>query len=93
LQYVRSQQALAAIPNGDRVDLQVLQNATPPVVVVPRKKTLAIVVFLAVVVAVVGLAFVLENLRPRARVIASAASAAPEASATPPRQVGTRHTA
>jgi hypothetical protein len=65
LQYVRSQQALAAIPNGDRVDLQVLQNATPPVVVVPRKKTLAIVIFLAVLSATVALALILENARPR----------------------------
>jgi hypothetical protein len=65
LQYVKSQQALAAIPNGDRVDLQVLQNATPPVVVVPRKKTLAIVIFLAVMSATVALALILENARPR----------------------------
>jgi hypothetical protein len=65
MQYVKSQQALAAIPNGDRVDLQVLQNATPPILLQPRRKTLPIVIFVAVMTAVVGLAFILENARPR----------------------------
>jgi hypothetical protein len=73
LQYVKSQQAQAAIPNNERVDLQVLQNVTPPVVVQPRKKTLAIVVFLAVMTAAIGLAFVLENARPRVKPVTLAA--------------------
>ena len=33
----------------------------------PRSKTMPIVIFLAVMFATVGLAFLLENLRPRAR--------------------------
>ena len=65
MRYVKSQQALAAIPNGDRVDLQVLQTATPPILLQPRKKTLPIVIFLAVMTAAIGLAFILENARPR----------------------------
>jgi len=65
LQYVKSQQVLAAIPKADRVDLQVLQNVTPPKLVEPRKKTLPIVILLAVLSATVGLAFILENARPR----------------------------
>jgi hypothetical protein len=73
LQYVKSQQAQAAIPNNERVDLQVLQNATPPVVVQPRKKTLPIVIFLAVISATIGLAFILENARPRVKPVALAA--------------------
>ena len=73
LQYVKSQQAQAAIPNNERVDLQVLQNVTPPVVVQPRKKTLPIVIFLAVISATIGLAFILENARPRVKPVALAA--------------------
>jgi hypothetical protein len=73
LQYVKSQQAQAAIPENERVDLQVLNNVTPPVVVQPRKKTLAIVVFLAVISATIGLAFILENARPRVKSVTLAA--------------------
>jgi hypothetical protein len=65
MQYVKGQQGLAAIPNSDRVDLQVLQNTTPPIVIQPRKKTLPIVIFVAVMTATIGLAFILENARPR----------------------------
>ena len=64
LEYVKSQQVLAAIPPNERVDLQVLQNATPPTLVLPRKKTLPIVILLTVLSATVGLAFILENARP-----------------------------
>ena len=73
LQYVKSRQASAAIPDNERVDLQVLQNATPPVLVQPRKKTLAIVILLAVLSATIGLAFVLENARPRVKPVTLAA--------------------
>jgi hypothetical protein len=73
LQYVKSQQAQASIPNNERVDLQVLQNVTPPVVVQKRKKTLAIVIFLAVMSATIGLTFILENARPRVKPVALAA--------------------
>jgi hypothetical protein len=37
----------------------------------PRKKTTPIVVFLTVLLAAIGLAFVLENLRPRIRALAA----------------------
>lgn len=73
LQYVRSQQAGAAIPNNERVDLQVLQNVTPAVVIQPRKKTLPIVIFLAVVSGTIALAFILENARPRVKPVTLAA--------------------
>jgi hypothetical protein len=81
--------------------LTVLQSATPPKVVQPRKKTLLIVVILGVLSATVGLCFVLENLRPSdargvkgsvqipAPAPASARSAAPaSASSGPPRLSG-----
>lgn len=73
LEYVKSQQVQAAIPKTERVDLQVLQNATPPIVIQPRKKTLPIVILLAVVSATVGLAFVLENARPKVKPVTLAA--------------------
>lgn len=72
--YVEKQQEAAKIPANQRVNLQVVQRATKPVVVLPRKKTLAIVVFVAVVAASVGLAFALENLRPRVQAVARPAS-------------------
>ena len=77
LQYVKSQQVLAAIPKSERVDLQVLQNAEPPTLVQPRKKTLPIIIFLAVLSATVGLAFVLENARPRVTPVTSLAAPEP----------------
>jgi hypothetical protein len=73
VEYVKRQQQAAKIPTDQRITLQTVQGATSPVVVEPRKKTLAVVVFLAVVVATLGLAFILENLRPRVRAVAPAA--------------------
>ena len=52
--------------------LEVLQQPTNPIVIVPRKKTLMIVVILAVLSATFGLALVLENLRPRGMVASTA---------------------
>jgi hypothetical protein len=71
-EYVSRQQQVAKIPTSQRIGLQSMQRASRPVVAEPRKKTLAIVVFLAVLVATVGLAFILENLRPRVRALAPA---------------------
>jgi hypothetical protein len=71
--YVARQQQAAAIPKAQRIDIHVLKRSTVPVVIEPRSKTLPIIVFLSVLIAVVGLAFVLENLRPRVRVVATAA--------------------
>ena len=73
VEYVKRQQQAAKIPTDQRIELQTVQGATSPVVVEPRKKTLAVVVFLAVLVAGLGLAFILENLRPRVRAVAPAA--------------------
>lgn len=73
VQYVARQQQVAKIPTAQRINLQIIQNATPSVVVQPRKKTLAVVVFAALLIATIGLAFILENLRPRVRAVAPAA--------------------
>jgi hypothetical protein len=84
IQFVETRQDAADIPSAQRIDLQILKRATRPVLIEPRKKTLPIVVFLAVVAATIGFAFVLENLRPRVRAVAPATSA---------RRAGTRRTA
>jgi hypothetical protein len=75
IEYVNRQEQLGKIPANQRITLKSMQGATVPVVVQPRKKTLAVVVFLAVAIATFGLAFLLENLRPRVRAVAPAAPA------------------
>jgi hypothetical protein len=67
--YLTEQQDDAHLSPASRVVLQVLQTASPKTAIVlsGAKKTLPIVVFLAVMIAVVGLAFMLENMRPRVR--------------------------
>jgi hypothetical protein len=65
LDYVKGQQQAAAIPVNQRIQLQTIQAVSPPVLIQGRKKTLPIIVFLAMLTATVALAFVLENLRPR----------------------------
>ena len=75
IEYVARQQKAAAIPAGQRIDIEVLKRSTKPVVIKPRSKTLPIIVFLAVLTATVGLAFVLENLRPRVLAVPAKADA------------------
>jgi hypothetical protein len=77
LDFVEKQQQSAAIAPNQRVDLKVLQRSTPPVVIQPRKKTLPIVVYIAGLSATIGLAFLLENLRPRAHDLPKLDEAAP----------------
>ncbi len=67
------QQNLARTPPSQRVVLQVVANAGPgnTILFAGRKKTTPIAIFLTVLLAAVGLAFVLENLRPRIRPLAA----------------------
>lgn len=65
--YIVDKQNAAAIPQAQRVQLLVVNAAKQAKLVGPRKKTLPIVIFLTIMVATLGLAFVLENLRPRVR--------------------------
>jgi hypothetical protein len=67
--FLDDKQGYAQIAPSDRVDIAVLQHARKAKLVAGRKKTLPIVVFLAVMIAVVGLAFILENLRPSSRTL------------------------
>jgi hypothetical protein len=79
--YVTSQQSDASIPDVQRVRLQPLNDTLPPQLLQPRKKSLAIVAFVTIMIATLGLAFVLENIRPRSSVGLEVASDEPDASA------------
>lgn len=67
--YVETRQASNAIPVPKRVRLSPIATADrhAPTLWKGASKTLPIVVFLTVLIATIGLAFVLENLRPRIR--------------------------
>jgi hypothetical protein len=69
--FLEGQQMRNKIPAQNRVLVTVLQRADKPKLLKGRSKTLPLVVFVTVMVAVVGLAFLLENLRPRARPVAA----------------------
>jgi hypothetical protein len=65
LTFIHQQQAAARIAHNQRVEVEVLARAEDADVINGRGKTLPLVAFVAVMVAVIGLTFVLENLRPR----------------------------
>jgi len=69
--YVVQQQQRFAIPPSQRIQFNVLNAAKKAELVGPRKKTLPIVIFLTIMTAAIGLAFVLENLRPRVRPVST----------------------
>lgn len=68
LSYLDSEQARADIPANQRVDIQVLTRSGQLLLLQPRKKTLPIVVLLAVLVITIALVFTLENTRKQASV-------------------------
>jgi hypothetical protein len=67
LDFLRAEQSDNGIPANKRVVVDEIKHATPPVLLKGRSKTTPVAVFLAVMIAFIGLAFVLENLRPRVR--------------------------
>jgi capsular polysaccharide biosynthesis protein len=67
--YIVSLEDSANVPAAQRVQLSVMSAARNATLVQPRKKTLPIVIFLTILVATIGLAFILENLRPRVQVV------------------------
>ncbi len=67
LEFLRRDQS--GVPAGERVSVDVVRQPQAPVLLQPRKKTRPIIVFLTVMIATFGLAFILENLRPRVRVV------------------------
>jgi hypothetical protein len=67
LAYVSTQQGSAKIPAKARVQLRILNSPSNGVLIQPRKKTLPIVVFLAVLMAAIAAAFVLDNLKRKSQ--------------------------
>jgi hypothetical protein len=65
--FLEEQQAGNRIPAQNRVLLTVITKADPPVLVKGRSKTLPMVVFVTVLLGVLGLVFMLENMKPRIR--------------------------
>ena len=65
--YIQQQQVDAKIPETNRVILDVVSQARSAALLKGRSLTLPVVVFLSTMLGVVGLAFLLENLRPRPR--------------------------
>jgi hypothetical protein len=67
VRFLGQRQSEARIPTEQRVVVEIVQSPQMPVLIEPRKKTRPVIVFLAVMIAVIGLSFVLENVRPRVR--------------------------
>lgn len=63
--YVKRQQDAARLSMAQRVSLPVINRASAASLSAGRRKTTPIVIFLTVMIAAIGLAFILENLRPR----------------------------
>ena len=74
-EFLDQQQDGAGIPTNQRVKVNVLKGASSPLVVEPRKKTLPLVVFMAVLSATIALAFLLENARPQVRSLSTVGAA------------------
>jgi hypothetical protein len=65
--FILQQQRANQVAAADRVIIEPIVRPVDATIYRPRPKTMPIVVFFAVMFATVGLAFVLENARPRAR--------------------------
>lgn len=82
LSYVKKQQDALNLPADQRVVLQVLNQPRGASIASARSKTRPVVVFLAAMMTVIGLVFVLENLRPRLRPVEFEAGQRPPVDAT-----------
>jgi hypothetical protein len=69
IKYFTQQQEAAKLKSAQRVNLRIVSEPGNTILIVPRKKTLPIVVFLAIAFATIALAFILENARPGIRVL------------------------
>ena len=66
---VSQQQEQQNVPPNQRVHLSVLVDGSNPTLVKPHSTTLPIAIFLVVLFATIGFAFLLENLRPRLQLV------------------------
>lgn len=71
--FIRDQQQAAEIPADQRVILELVNQPRGATLVEGRKMTMPIVVFATVLIAALGIAFILENLRPGVRPKSAAA--------------------
>jgi hypothetical protein len=62
--YIRTRQVANNVPADDRVVVEQLVRPTRAEVARPRSRTMPVVVFLAVMLSTIGLAFLLENMTP-----------------------------
>jgi hypothetical protein len=67
--YVQDQQQAAAVNSANRVTLRPINRAQIATLSTGRRKTTPVVIFLTVMIAAIGLAFLLENLRPRVHMV------------------------
>ena len=82
--YLRQQQNANDVPSGDRVVVQVVSRSPGARLFQGRSTTLPIIIFLTVMIATIGLAFILENLRPRVKPLAEpVGSGLPDAARRP----------
>jgi hypothetical protein len=79
--YIGAEQQANRIPTDQRVLVQTVSHAQPAELLKGRSKTLPVVIFMTVLLATFGTAFVLENLRPRVRPVAAVEDAPPAADA------------
>lgn len=70
--YLEVKQRRAGVPESQRVLLQVVDRPEKAELLRARPKTLPIVVFMAVLIATIGIAMLLENMRPAARAVTQA---------------------
>jgi hypothetical protein len=83
LTYLARQQSDAGTPPSQRVVVQIINKPGRPKLLQGRSTTLPIVVFATMVLATIALCFILENLRPRVRVMTAEAQNARLADAPP----------
>jgi hypothetical protein len=84
--YIREQQRVGNVPVADRAVIVPVVRPSTAELFRARSKTMAIVIFLAVAFITVALAFLLENLRPRAGKLGAASEQELEASRPPQRR-------
>lgn len=65
--FLAEMQETNKIPEGNRVRVTTIKHADKPQIFAGRSMTLPIVVFMAVMILISGLCFILENMRPRTR--------------------------
>ena len=67
--YIEQQQTENGVPASDRVELSLLNRPYLAKVYQQPSKTLPAAIFLTVLIATIGMAFIFENLRPRIRTV------------------------